>query len=217
MKKCLFTLILFFTSICFFAQNVDSLINTFVNLDCSKYHKLNEVEWSYAKFAFSNINPSFYNLSRIDQEKDTISSVWFDKVFTRGDRDYYSLDFEKVQKEAAKVIASDIPEVKEFSFIGMKMPLLEKAKSITSLELNKCSTETIDDFTQKIEDLKSFYEILVEQRDNKYLSLIMKNKEANSFYELIIFDKNEDTSANLLKMEGSFDISDITPPNDYKE
>jgi len=212
MKKCLFITVLFFISICLFAQKADEVINEFANLECSKHYDLNEKEWSYAKYAFSMINPSFYEKDRDGQGKDTESSAWFDKVFTRKEDDSYSLDFEKVKKEAANTQTSDIPEIYEFSFIGMKMPLLEKAKTITSLEFKECSNETINDFTQKIEDLKSDYEVLVEHKNNDNVNIIMKNKDVDSFTELIIFDKHENTSANLMKLKGSFDISDITPP-----
>lgn len=217
MNKCLFTTALFFISICLFAQKADSVINEFANLECSKYHNLSEKEWSYAKFVFSKINPQFYDLDRINQEKDSASCAWFDKVYTRGEGNNYSLDFEKIQKEAAKVQASDIPEIKEFDFIGMKMPLLEKAKTITAIEFEGCPIEIMNDLTKKVEALKSSYEVLVELKNNDEINLIMKEKDADSFNELIIFDMDENTSANLLRLKGSFEISDITPPNEYKE
>jgi len=78
MRKFLSAILLFTISICLFAQKADDVINKFVNLECSKYHSLNQKEWSYAKFVFSKIDSSFYDLDREEQIKDTASCTWFD-------------------------------------------------------------------------------------------------------------------------------------------
>jgi len=97
------------------------------------------------------------------------------------------------------------------------MPILEKAKTIASLELKGCSTEIAENLLQKIDAIKSSYEVLVEQKNDNHISLIMKNKDTSSFTELIIFDQSKNTFTNLVKLTGSFDISDIIPPKEYNE
>lgn len=217
MKKLIFTAFLLFTlSVNFYSQNIENVFSAFIGEECIKFDDISEKEWKYAKYIFSKIDPPFYDMDREIQIKDSINSFWFDKVFTRKEGNSYSLDFNKVKKEAAKVDDSNIPEVKEFIFIGMKIPMLEKAKSITSLEMNNCSDDLKNKFWKEFESIKSSYETLVSRGENNEKNLIMKNK-GDSFSEIIVLSQSNESSTNLMWLKGTFDITDITPPKDYNE
>lgn len=216
MKKLFFTTLLSILSVSIFSQTIEQLFSMFASDGCSKLEVLDEDEWKFAKYVFSRIDPLFYDMDRTEQIKDSVNSTWFNKVFTYNDNGY-SLDFEKVKAEASKVNHTDIPQVNEFIFIGMKMPILEKAKSISSLEMNNCNIELKDKFWQEIEAIKPFYEILVGQQSDKDKNLIMKSKQEEPFPEIIIAAQNDDSSINLLRLQGTFHLSDITPSEEYNE
>ncbi|MDL2215211.1 DUF4252 domain-containing protein, partial [Dysgonomonas sp. OttesenSCG-928-M03] len=149
-------------------------------------------------------------------EKDTISAPWFDKIFTRRKGENYSLDFKKIRIETAKANISDIPDTKEFVFIGMKIPLLEKARSIIHLELENCSDDIKNKFREQIKHIKTSYDVLTiwSSDNNEDSILMMKNKEPEPFTELIIAELGE--TPYLVRFKGTFDISDISAPKDYK-
>lgn len=216
MKKLLFTVILSVISLLAFSQKVEDVISAFAGEKCVKLDDISEKEWKYAKYVFSKIDPPFYDMDMVEQIKDTANSFWFDKVFTRKEGNSYSLDFDKVKKEAAQVNDSDIPEVKEFIFIGMKMPMLEKAKSIISLEMNNCGADLMDRFLNEFENIEPLYELLAANGEGRNKSLVMKNK-GDSFTEIILLSQESESSINLMWLKGAFDITDITPPKDYSE
>ena len=197
-----------------FPQSIEDVIAFFSNREYSKVETLNEKEWKYAKFVFSKIDPSFYNEKAEIQLKDTLNNYWFDKVFTRKteNSNSYSLDFDKVKAGAAKITLSDIPEVEEFIFIGMKMPILEKARSITHLELKNYKDNERNTFWDEIDKIKSSYEILISKNEGNEKAMIMKNKEKGSFSQIIMIDETDDSSIDVVCMKGSFDASVLTPP-----
>ncbi len=214
MKKIsLVVLLLTISMINVFSQSVEDVIASFSNREYSKVEALNENEWKYAKFVFSKIAPSFYEAKAEMQLKDTLNSFWFDKVFTRkaNNNNSYSVDFDKVKTEAAKVTLSDIPEVNEFVFIGMKMPILEKAKSITHLELNNYNENAKSEFWNEIDKMKSSYEVLISTNEDSERSMIMKNKGEESFSEIIMIDETDESTIDLVWMKGSFDGSVLAP------
>lgn len=215
MKKLLFTITLFATSLAVFSQKVEDIIAAFECQECSVSEYLDDKDWQYARYVFSQIDPPFYDMNKAEQLKDTVNGIWFDKVFTRKEGESYSLDFEKVKKEAALVNIADIPEVNEFIFIGMKIPLLEKTRSIKHLSIEDCSKEVKDRFRTEAKKIIGSYEILANVRDNESETFVMKNKDSDSFHELVILELGEDL--NLVKMEGIFDISDLSAPKDYNE
>jgi len=216
MKKIVFIVILSMFSLTAFSQKLETVISAFVGEECVKYDDISEKEWKYAKYIFSKIDPPFYDKDRVVQIKDTVNSFWFDKIFTRKEGNSYSLDFDKIREEAAKTNDSDIPEVEEFIFIGMKMPMLEKAKSITSLEMNNCNADLKDKFWKELESIKPSYEILVSVGEDHEKDLVIKNK-GDSFTEIILISQNSESSINLIWLKGAFNITDITPPKDYNE
>lgn len=217
MKKLFLTIILSTLSAYIFPQSVDNIIANFAGQECAQFNNINEEEWKYAKYVFSKIAPPFYDLEQTEQIKDSINNFWFEKVFTYKNEDSYSLDFAKIKTEAAQVNLSDIPDVNEFIFIGMKIPLLEKAHTITHLELKDCPIQIKNNFRQEFEKVKEFYEVLIATKDEDTEVTILKNKDTNSFSELIMLEQSDPSHINLMKLTGSFDISDISAPKDYDE
>lgn len=215
MTKLIFTSLLFVLSLGVFSQKIENVISSFAKEECVKYEALNEDEWKFAKYVFSKIDPPFYNLEQSEQVKDTINSIWFNKAFTYNDNGY-SLDLGKIKLETSRINISDIPDVNDFVFIGMKMPMLEKAKSITSLEMNNCSTKLTDKFRKEFENIKTSYEVLVSEEENNEINLIMKN-QGDSFTEIILFSQDGKSSIHCMWLKGAFDITDIAPPKDYNE
>ncbi len=215
MKPILSVILLFSTYIFIHSQNLDEIVSIFSTSECSKVESANEKEWKYARYLLSKIEPSFYDLNRTSQERDTISSLWFDKIFTRGKGENYSLDFNKIREEAANVNISDIPDIKKFTFIGMKIPLLENTQSIIHIELEDCPNELKNKFREQIKRVKDHYEVLTDLRSDEDKILMMRNKQPEPFTELIIVELGE--SPYLVKLKGVFDISDISAPKEYNE
>lgn len=213
MKNALFTVLLFMISLSIFSQRAEDIFSAFNNQECVKSEAINEDEWKFARYAFSNISASFYEKNKSEQQKDTINSNWFNKVFTYNENGY-SLDFEKIKTGAAKINSSEIPDVKEFIFIGMQMPILQSATSITSLKLRNCGEELKDKFDEKFNSIKPFYDILISQELDSEKNIVMKNKEDEPFSEVILLSQIGESYIDLVYLKGTFYLSDITPPKD---
>jgi len=217
MKKLTFIIILLSFSILAFSQKVEDFISHFANQECCQIDYVNEDEWRYAKYVFSNIDPPYYDLDRDQQIRDTVNSFWFDQVFLRreGDSNNYSLNFRKVKESAARADVANVPEIKEFVFIGMKIPLLEKAKTIQQMDLEDCWSEVKESFRNEARKLADHYTVITSVKDDESDILLLKNKEEDSFYELIMIELGQEP--HLLRMEGIFEMSDISAPKDYNE
>lgn len=213
MKKILFIALLLTTSIYIYGQKIDDIISSFSNQQCSLLNNLNENEWKYTRYVLSKIEPSFYELKRENQNNDIVSNAWFNKIFTRGKGENYSLDFNKVRIEASKVDVSDLPDIREFVFIGMKISLLKKTNSITYLELGNCPANTQNNFREQIQQIKDSYEVLTDLKDDDTRMFMMKNKEPDSFHELIIIEYGKEPY--LVRLKGKFSISDLSAPEKY--
>lgn len=203
-----------------FAQrNVADVIDSFSNREYSKVESLNENEWKFARFVFSKIDHLYHDADAVTQLKDTLTTFWFDKVFKRNidNPNSYTLDFEKVRAEAAKESLTDIPDITEFSFIGMKMPILEKTKSITHLELGECDKNIKSMFWAQIDKIRPSYELLVSTNEDNHKTMILKNKEKDLFSEFIMIDETGDSSIDLVWLKGLYDGSELTPPKDHDE
>lgn len=102
------------------------------------------------------------------------------------------------------------------TFILFIMPIIAfSQKVIRHPDLENCPPDVKNSFRAETKKIIPSYTLLTKAKEGEDEVLMMKNKDSDSFHELVILELGE--NAHLTKLEGIFDISGLSALKEYNE